>query len=496
MRKHATRSRGVRWIKTIAFTAAVCGVAEFAIAVDDGGATSTLEANPFFQAGALPSHPVASRVATSVPAPEPPKAAPRASVVSTGPRLRRLPAMPKTAPAPIEETAAASPMRRLPPQLPATGTDIASSNAGVASLSPTLPLESPMPANLSAPVPASIVSAQPAPSPINRFTLTQVERNRQDALGPERPQLSELEAYRLNVDDAQLGVVAEQARVQIEEGIGLAERGAFFSARSNFVNALRTIAQTLDGESPSPVHAEALAMGLDALKEADDFAGRGDVRAAGVDVAIVAAGHRTPALTKEQAASATPNDAMRAYYSFAAEALSRCGGSSETAAEALFQLGKLQALLAEEDDLGSTAAIPRSTALYHAALAVSPRHARAGNELGFLLAKSGDYAHARAMLQRAVASEPLAEAWHNLAIVHERLGETDLAAQARDRFTAIAAVQGGAGASPRVTWVAPETMKTPSTETFRSESTPSPATEPSVAIRSAQPDSGGSGLRR
>lgn len=360
-----------------------------------------------------------------------------------------------------------------------------------------------MTANLSPGVPATVAAtAKPATSPTNRFTLAQIERNRQDALGPVRPQLSELEAYRLNVDDAQLGVVAEQARVQVEEGIGLAERGAFFSARSNFVNALRTVAQALDGESPSPVHAEALAIGLDALQEADDFAARGDARAAGPDVPTIAAGHRTPALTKEQAATATPNDAMRAYYSFAAEALSRCGGSSETAAEALFQLGKLQSLLVEQDNLGSTTAIPRSTALFHAALAVSPGHARAGNELGFLLAKAGDYAHARAMLQRAVASEPLAEAWHNLAIVHERLGETDLATQARDRFTMIAAVQGGAdaalspNASPRVTWVAPETMKTPPAETFRSEAVPASPTESKEPVRTAQPESTSAGLRR
>jgi tetratricopeptide (TPR) repeat protein len=240
-------------------------------------------------------------------------------------------------------------------------------------------------------------------------------------------------------------------------------------------------------------------MGLDALHEADDFAVRGDARVAGVEVAAVAAGHRTPALTREQAATATPNDAMRAYYSFSAEALSRCGGSSETAAEALYQLGKLQTFLVEQESVGSTASIPRSTALFHAALAVSPRHARAGNELGFLLAKSGDYANARAMLQRAVASEPLAEAWHNLAIVHERLGETDLATQARDRFTSIAAVQGGANAalgpyaSPRVTWVAPDTMKTPPAETFENEAVPASGAEP---VRTARPESDGSDVRR
>lgn len=400
--------------------------------------------------------------------------------------------MPKSTAATLESTIADS-ERRLPPLLPATDLE-------VAALPPTLPLESPMPGSPSASVATIRNSAtQAAPYPTNRFTLAQVERNRQDAKGPVRPQLGELDDYRLEVDDAQLGVVAEQARAQVLEGIGLAERGAFFSARSNFVNALRTIAQALDGDSQSPVHAEALAMGLDALQEADDFAVRGDARTAATDVATVASSHRTPALTTEQAATATPNDAMRAYYSFAAEALSRCGGSSATAAETLFQLGKLQSFLVEQDVTAATAAIPRSTALFHAALAVSPRHARAGNELGFLLAKSGDYANARSMLQRAVASEPLAEAWHNLAIVHERLGETDLATQARDRFAAIAAVQGGTDAalgsqaSPRVTWVAPETMKTPPAEAFPE---PSASPTPGEAVRTARPESDGAGIRR
>ncbi|HEV7278719.1 MAG TPA: hypothetical protein VGN57_00790 [Pirellulaceae bacterium] len=430
--------------------------------------------------------------APGVAAPGVPTSAAVVAQAPTKSNLRRLPPMPKASAAQSVENDPA-PARRLPPQLPPTETE-------VATLSPTLPLESPMPAKAAPSVPAPLkATTDPAQSPEDRFKLALAERTRQDALGHVRPQLGELDDYRLDVTDAQLGVVAEQARAQVQEGMGLAERGAFFSARSNFVNALRTIAQALDGDSKRPVHAEALAMGLDALQEANDFAARQDSRGAGVEVATVASEHRTAALTREQAATATPNDAMRAYYSFAAEALSRCGGSSETAAEALFQLGKLQTFLVEQDDLGSTAAIPRSTALFHAALAVSPRHARAGNELGFLLAKSGDYANARSMLQRAVASEPLAEAWHNLAIVHERLGETDLAGQARDRFTAIAAVQGGADAaldpyaSPRVTWVAPETMKAPPAETFPNQNAPASA---DATTRTARPESDGSGVRR
>lgn len=476
MRKRSNRSRGVSWIGTFALATASFGVADLALMAQDGSGSS-LEANPFFSPSAPTPAPQAkfSPRAEIVPQTSLPAATAPAMGNAAQPRyaMRRLP----SPPAIVRETNAlpiAVASRRLPPPLP-------TANAEVASLAPTMPLESPTPAKR-----FDLGSLPPVKGvPQKGTNLAAIAAKQTSVAKTERTQLGSLEEYKLDVADAQLGVVAEQTRTLVVEGIGLAERGAFFSARSNFEKALRTVAQALDGESRRPVHADALDAGLKALDEADDFAG--DSSAAGADVATIAGRHRTPALTKEQAAAATPNEAMRAYYSFAAEALSRCAGSSEAAAEALFQLGKLQTFVADQQDLGSTAAIPRSTALYHAALAVSPRHARAGNELGFLLAKSGDYAHARAMLQRAVASEPLAEAWHNLAVVHERLGETDLATEARDRFAAIAAAQGGTSialgstATPRVTWVAPETMKTPPAETFRSpddEKTGSPSTAP------------------
>jgi uncharacterized protein HemY len=45
------------------------------------------------------------------------------------------------------------------------------------------------------------------------------------------------------------------------------------------------------------------------------------------------------------------------------------------------------------------------------------------------LARFGKLQEARAALQHSVALNPLPETWQNLSVVHQRLGEAELAAQ-------------------------------------------------------------------
>ena len=68
---------------------------------------------------------------------------------------------------------------------------------------------------------------------------------------------------------------------------------------------------------------------------------------------------------------------------------------------------------------------------YQAALLADDRNFRAGNELGVLLAKCGKLERAKQMFLRSLAISPQPATWHNLAKIHERLGETKLAAAAR-----------------------------------------------------------------
>ena len=63
-------------------------------------------------------------------------------------------------------------------------------------------------------------------------------------------------------------------------------------------------------------------------------------------------------------------------------------------------------------------------------MAAVDRNFLAANELGVLMARYGQLQEARRLLVHSVQVQPQVEAWHNLAVVHERLGEADLATRA------------------------------------------------------------------
>ena len=74
-----------------------------------------------------------------------------------------------------------------------------------------------------------------------------------------------------------------------------------------------------------------------------------------------------------------------------------------------------------------------------------------------LLAQHGQFEPARDLLIRSVTISPQAATWRNLAAVHERLGETQLAAQARAHADGLPKPS----VSPRVPavdWVDPQTF--------------------------------------
>ena len=57
--------------------------------------------------------------------------------------------------------------------------------------------------------------------------------------------------------------------------VELAGRRAYFSAREEFIQALRTLSQAMDVQHGTNAHSAALAAGMRALEEAKDFVPRG-----------------------------------------------------------------------------------------------------------------------------------------------------------------------------------------------------------------------------
>jgi hypothetical protein len=97
--------------------------------------------------------------------------------------------------------------------------------------------------------------------------------------------------------------------------------------------------------------------------------------------------------------------------------------------------------------------------VYHqAAMLVDPQNHLAANELGVLLARYEQWQEAKRVFLHSVAANPLPQTWHNLAVVHERLGEPSLAAQARFELNQVARQNPQAALpsrGPEVRWLSP-----------------------------------------
>lgn len=257
-------------------------------------------------------------------------------------------------------------------------------------------------------------------------------------------------------DEAAFDVVARHANELIDHGAALALRRAYFSARAEFIAALELIAQARDaGESSGAGRghcAEALASGLVALAEADDFVSRNGRLSAEIDVSRVVSGHRTPVL--RGAESVSPLVARQQYYTFAQERLKLAGGQSASAARALVGLGKVAMLDAGGGTREYLAHAPKALAAYYAASQIDANDSLAANELGVLLARFGRLNEAVAALRHSLSVKPTAETWHNLASVHEQLGERDLAEQARQQVRG-ETIPPSSRTEPHVVWLTP-----------------------------------------
>jgi hypothetical protein len=250
-----------------------------------------------------------------------------------------------------------------------------------------------------------------------------------------------------------MAAVSQQAMEMVRYGFSLGERGAVYSAKAQFIGALRVIAQALDAAEESDVHGESLAHGLRALEEADDFAPRGSRLEADIDAAAIIAAHRTPLLKDEP--TPTPLAALQRYYTYAQHQLAKAGGNLPAASMALYGLGKLQTASPQPTPQERRLRDPKALALHHAALLVDARNYEAANELSVLLARYGQLQDARGVLLHGLSAHATAAMWHNLAVIHERLGEIDLARRARHEQQLAARQPSSHPLASSVQWIPP-----------------------------------------
>jgi tetratricopeptide (TPR) repeat protein len=257
-----------------------------------------------------------------------------------------------------------------------------------------------------------------------------------------------------------LQAVGQRALQMADHASATAQRGMFFSARNELLQALQFIAQALDVQEGHAHHAGALATGLTALEEARDFAISSNRPANAVNAAGIAANHRTPLLRDTSLATISPVVAQQQYFGYAQSQFVLATGGVPAASQILYRLGRLQTAMAAHDADPLALHAPQSIVFHQAALATDGGNWLAANELGVLYARYGQLAEARQLLVHSVTMHPHIEGWHNLAVVHRRLGESELAERAEAEWLQLAqkTAKSTTGAGDMVRWVDPKSF--------------------------------------
>jgi tetratricopeptide (TPR) repeat protein len=248
-------------------------------------------------------------------------------------------------------------------------------------------------------------------------------------------------AVQLSPQDRQI------AGLHLHYGKILARKGATSSARGEFLNALNVIAQSRDLQHGDKSHLSALQRAIRTLDEADDFHANRSGSDLDTNVATIVDGHLCQVLNAAEATRVPQSEAIATYHASARADLERaCGTDNPLASEVLFALGRLHGLLGQSDPTRQPSEYNKSITFHQAALTANPNNFASANELGVLLARKGEWAQAKDLLVRSVTLSPRRETWANLAALHQRLGEAELAQLANREAQLLAA--GNASSNP------------------------------------------------
>ena len=250
-------------------------------------------------------------------------------------------------------------------------------------------------------------------------------------------------------------MVTEQAQTKIRRGYKLAQRGAYFAARQEFVEVLRMIAEAKDQKRGVARRSIALANGLRALEEAADFAPRCSAVENQLDFDVIIASHRTP-VAKGDAGKLMPQQLGDLYYRYAQLQLGAAVAGEPAGSMALHALGKLYSQIGRAEPERIVQADRRAFALQQAALLARDDNHLAAHELGVLLAETGHFVDSEYILAQVAMREPHPVVYRNLARIQRKLGREDLASVSEQQAHLLA--EQGVSSMSGVKWVDPQTL--------------------------------------
>jgi len=216
--------------------------------------------------------------------------------------------------------------------------------------------------------------------------------------------------------------VIQRAQTLIHHGYTLADRGAYFAARSKFVEALRLISQAKDKKHGSARRIIALAEGFRALDEAEDYAPRGMQFEAELEIDVISASHRTPVAREAATAGILPQQMMDRYLLYAQKKLAGSVAGEPAGSMALHALGKLYSRLDKIEPEKHLLAQRQAVVFQQAALLAHKGNYLAAHELGVLMARTGHLAEAEILLKVVSNREPSPIVYRNLAQVLREQG--------------------------------------------------------------------------
>lgn len=395
--------------------------------------------------------------------------------------------------APATQTAPAVQEPTPPIDLPQTAAPQPGKPKRVARPRPTPPAVAPQPQPVAAQQPQPVATAQKQPQ--QKTVTAQPQRTAPviNAMAPyvdqrTTPAISETELFDLQ----------RHAMAHVRRGFQLGGRFAIFAARAEFVQGLIVIAQALDAQQMTTAHSRALAEGLQALSESDDFLPSRQASPAIVDLASIVERHRTTALKDADLMQTPTLIARQRYLDFAQERLAFAVDMQTAGAMALHGLAKLGSLADSQSPEGVVRTNGKAMALEQAALAVDPGNFMAANDLAVLLYQQGRMGEARALLRGCVGMSTEPMLWHNLAAVHDALGETRQAQLARAEATKVQRNaksrqnQLGMPLSPQpdVQWVEPQAFAASGQSNSDGPSAPVPPAEGKRPVEAARRPTG------
>ncbi len=351
----------------------------------------------------------------------------------------------------------------------------ASEELFVAQLLPPRPIEIEGSQQVESPEPQRVALAEPRSAAsrsivVRRISQPQVRLAQVPALERLSQQERVLKALLQEASAATTGAptdrrIDELAKTKIQAAYALANRGSLYVARKELVEVLRMISQAKDAQRATAERTTALAAGLRALREAEDFAPRGTQLEAELDMQTLCASHRTPIAEQAGASKVLPSLMMDRYLRYAQLQLALSVAGEPAGSMALHALGKLHRQLGKAEPEQNQLADRSAIAFQQAALLAHNQNHLAAHELGVLLATSGHYSEAHQLLRQVATRDPNAVVLKNLALVQEQLGHGTQAIANREYAQQLS--QQGATGTDNVQWVSPQQFAQTRVQTHR-----------------------------